>query len=163
MSDEARPGDEGVEHGPVGRGLSTSIRGNSPAFGFSIMITATFGVASSVAGAPTAGEALLFGIGAAATIAALEAAISHGFRTSAAAAPSEVRLLATSMNITSVAAAVGSAIGIAELFDGGAGWLVVGAGPALVYVLAESVEVMAAERIQAARGDPQAGEERHDR
>lgn len=160
MSNEERPGEDEVEHGPAGRGLSTSIRGNSPAFGFSIMITATFGVASSVAGAPTAGEALLFGIGAAAGIAALEAAISHGFRASPAAAPSEVRLLATSMNVASVAAAVGSAIGIAELFEGGAGWLVVGAGPALVYVLAESAEVIVAERIQGARGDPDAGEER---
>jgi hypothetical protein len=160
MSDEERPGTQKIEHGLVGRGLNTSIRGNSPAFGFSIMITASFGVASAIAGQPTVVEALLYGLGAAAAIAVLEAAVSHGFRASASAAPSEVRLLATSMNVASVAVAVATAIGVAELLEGGAGWLAIGAGAALVYIGAEATEVMLAERIQAARGDPDAGAER---
>jgi hypothetical protein len=157
------PGGEEIDRGRAGRGLSTSIRGNSPAFGFSIMITASFGVASGVAGAPTAVEALLFGVGAAAAIALMEAAVSRGFRATAVAAPSEVRLLATSMNVASVTAAVGTAIAVAELLGGGVGWPAVGGAASAVYVFTEAAEVMLAELIQAARGDPDAGaEERSD-
>jgi len=152
-------GGEEIEHGRLGRGLSTSVRGNSPAFGFSIMITASFGAANGIIGTPSAAEALLFGVGAALAVASIEAVVSRGFRASAAAAPSEVRLLATSMNVASVAAGVGAAIALAEMLGDGVGWPAAAAGASGVYVLVEAAEVALAEVIQAARGDPKAGEE----
>ena len=161
MSDD-RPGQERSARGPVSRALSTSVRGNSPAFGFSIMITASFGGLTEVAGSPSVVEVLLFGVAAASAVAALEGIVSRGFRARADAAPSEVRLLATSMNVASVATGVGTAIGAAEALGGGAGWPVAGFAAAAVYILTEASEVMLAERIQAARGDPRAHAETED-
>lgn len=131
------------------------------AFGFSIMVTASFGVLSAVAGSPTVGEILLFGIGAALPVAALEAVVTRGFRVPAETHPSEVAMLGTALNFASVAAGVGAALGGAETVGGGVGWPAAGFVAATVYMLAESVENLIAEVVQRRRGDPQAqsGEE----
>jgi hypothetical protein len=160
--DDAAPGESGTErqHGPVGTALSTSVAGNSTAFGFSITITVTFGALQALDGSPTLFELLLFGLAAAAAVGVLEAAVTDGFRRRVGSAPAEVRMLGTALNFVSVAAGVGVAIGIGELADGLAVWPVAAFGAAGTYVIVEAAEILLAEGVQRARGDPEADRER---
>jgi hypothetical protein len=65
-------------------------------------------------------------------------------------------MLGTAQNFLSVAAGVGVAIAAGELFGGIPVWAATGFAAATVYVLAESLEIAAAERVQHLRGDRQA-------
>ncbi|MBB4662137.1 hypothetical protein [Conexibacter arvalis] len=161
-TDDKRHGSGGEEpgreqsHGPVGQAVATSVHGNATAFGFSIMITATFGALTTIEGSGTVAEILLFGVGAALSVALLEGIVSRGFRVRSRVAHAEVRLLGTALNVASVSAGVGAAIGTAELVDGAAAWPLASFAAALVYVVVESAEIGLAELVQKARGDTQA-------
>lgn len=150
---------EEVEHGPVGRALSTSVHGNSQAFGFSITVTASFGMLTHLEGPPASAEIIYFAIAAAAAIAGLEAAVSRGFRVKAVHSPSRVQMLGTAMNMLSVAGALALALLAAEIVAGTPAWPTAGFVAALGYVALEAAELLVAEAIQSARGDPEAGEE----
>lgn len=149
-------GQEEAGHGPIGRAISTSVRGNSTAFGFSITITVSFGTLSQLLGKPSLLEMLLFGVAAATSVALLEGAITRGFRAHLSGASQEVQMLGTAMNFASVAAGVGAAIAVGELFGGVPAWPVGAFLAATVYIATESAEILVAERIQSLRGDPQA-------
>lgn len=153
------PGSEEKPAGPVARGLASSIADNSSAFGFSIMITVTFGVVSEVDGAPTAGRLVLFGVSAALAVAVLAALQSRGFRVRVGNVPAEVSMLGTAQNFLSVTLAVGVALGLVELLDGTAAWAVTPYVGVTIYLLAEGLEIALAERIQRRRGDRDAGAE----
>lgn len=151
-------GDDGSD-GEVGdnrvvRAFGTSIRGNSTAFGFSIMITVSFGMVNHIAGAPNVIELLLFGIGAAIAIATLEGGATKGFRSRIEQGSQEVQMLGTAMNFASVAAGVGTALVVAELMDGAWTWPVAAFAAAMTYIAAEGLELLLAEQIHAARGAP---------
>lgn len=150
------PGQETVGQSPVGRAVSTSVRGNSTAFGFSIMITVSFGMLWHLRGEPTVPEMLLFGAAAALGVALLEGTLTRGFRARAEQAPPEVRMLGTAMNFVSVSAGVAAALGVGELMDGLPVWPAGAFAAALTYIIAESIEILIAEEVQAARGDPAA-------
>jgi hypothetical protein len=150
--------EEEVEAGPVRTALNSSVRGNATAFGFSIMITISYGAVSHVQGQPGLSQLLLFGLGAALAVALLEGAASGGFRHKVRSAGSEVLFLGTAMNLISVAAGTGSAIGMAKLLGSAGGWPAAGFCAAIAYVLAESLEILAAEGIQRLRGDRSADE-----
>ena len=152
MGDSGSEGEVGESR--VARAFGTSVRGNSTAFGFSIMITVSFGMVSHVAGAPNVIELLLFGVGAAVAIAALEGVLTRGFRAAIEQTSQEVQLLGTAMNFASVAAGVGAALGAAELMGGTGTWPATGFAAALTYIGAEGLELLLAEQIQAARGAP---------
>ncbi len=156
------PGEGIVDHGPVGRGFSSSVRGNSTAFGFSIMITASFGVLDSLQPTKSLGDVLFFGIAAALSVGLLEGIVTRGFRLRVTKVPSEVALLGTALNFASVAAGVGTAIAVGEAIDAPVAWPVAGFAAPLVYIVAEAAEIMVAERLQQLRGDPHAGEEEPD-
>lgn len=145
---------EEVGESRVGRAFGTSIRGNSTAFGFSIMITASFGMVSHIDGAPSVLELLLFGVGAAVAVALLEGGVTRGFRAAIEQTSQEVRMLGTAMSFASVAAGVAAALGAAEILDGTVVWPVAAFAAAMAYVVAESLELLLAEEIQAARGAP---------
>lgn len=152
--DEARGG------GALVTALATSVSSNSTAFGFSISITVAFGVTQSLNGSPTMVELLLYGIGAAVAVGLLEAIVTRGFRRRVGSVPPEVSMLGTSMNLLSVAAAVGTAVGVADLVDGTATWPITGFAIAMVFILAETTEILLAERVQRRRGNPEAERER---
>lgn len=156
-SDGGKPGK--VDAGPVVRAFSTSVHGNSQAFGFSIAITATFGMISNQEGAPTIPELIYFGVAAATGIAALEALVTRLFTARAVESPSEVQMLGTAMNMLSVAGAVAVGLLAATIVDGTPAWPVAAFFAAVAYVTLEALEVLVAEAIQSARGDPEAHEE----
>ena len=146
--------EEEVGESRVPRAFGTSIRGNSTAFGFSIMITVSFGMVNHIAGAPNVIELLLFGVGAAAGLAALEGVLTKGFRARIEQASQEVQMLGTAMNFASVAAGVGAVLVVAELVNGTATWPIAGLVAAMTYIAAEGLELLLAEQIQGARGGP---------
>ncbi len=88
--------------------------------------------------------------------------MSSGFRRKVGAAGSEVLLLGTAMNLASVAAGAGAAMGMGKLLHGGVTWPAAGFAAALAYVLAEATEILAAEGIQRRRGDRSAEEQEQD-
>ncbi len=132
------------------------MHGNSPAFGFSIMVTVSFGVLSTSLAPPAVVDMLLFGVAAAVSVALLEGLVSRGFQRRLDEAPEEVRLLGTAMNFLSVGAGVGAAILIGPLIGPRLGWPAGGFLAASAYLIAESVEILLAQRLQAARGDREA-------
>ena len=157
-----QPGEREDDAGPAERALGTSALGNSTAFGFSIMITASFGMLATVIGKPDAGELFAFGVGAAVAVALIEGAVTRGFRRRVDPAPAEIAMLGTALNVASVTLALAAALGVAELVSGRAGWALGAFVAAGIYVLVESGEVFIAELVQGARGDPDAAEEEQD-
>lgn len=154
-----RPGEREGDFGPGERALATSALGNSTAFGFSVMITASFGMLSRELGAPGTLDLFVFGAGAAIAVALIEGLVTRGFRRRIEPAPAEVAMLGTALNLVSVTIAIAIAYGAGETLAGVAGW---GCGAVLAagaYVLVESSEVLIAEFVQGARGDPDAPDE----
>lgn len=158
MTGEDRPGSRDTDDGPVGRALSTSLLGNSPAFGFSIMITATFGALTRLEGDAALLELVLFGLAASLAVPLLEAAVTRGFTYRAVRSPPEVAMLGTALNFFSVGSGLGSAIAVGLLWNGVLVWPAGGFLAAAIYVVAESSEILLAEWIQLRRGDPEAGD-----
>ena len=79
---------ESAAHGYL-HGLRASVRNNASAYGFSVTITASFGLLTSALGTPTAPEIFAFAGGAVAAFALVELVVSRashaGWRTSPAA------------------------------------------------------------------------------
>jgi hypothetical protein len=149
-------------HRRVATAISTSTLGNATAFGFSITITGSFGVAQSLIGSPTVGQVLLFAVAAALVVGVLEGAVTRGFRERVGAVPPEVAMLGTAQNFISVALGIGAAAGAAKVIGSGAGWPACGAVGTVAFLLAESSETLLAEVMQKRRGDPDADKQRDD-
>ena len=104
------------------RAIGTSVHGNAPAFGFSIMINCSFGVVSMLRVPATLPDVFLFGTAAALGLTLLEGLVSRGFRNRLDEPPEQVELLGTAMNFLSVAAGVGVATVAASLVIGRPAW-----------------------------------------
>lgn len=150
---------ERPRRGPVNTALATSVIGNATAFGFSITITATFGVVEHFEGSPSLVELLLYGVAAALAVGLLEVLVTRGFRVRVGRAPSEVMMLGTALDVVSVAAGIGAAMLCADAVGGGFAWPLAAFVATGVFVLAESAETLAAEVVQRRRGDTDAEEQ----
>lgn len=151
MSDA--PGDKQPPQGTVERAVGTSVLGNSTAFGFSIVITISYGALQDLHGAPTLLELLLYGAAAVVALAVMQGIITRGFRVGVERLPVEVSMLGTAQNVVSVVASVGAVIGLGELIGGPVVWPLAGALAATVFVALESAELLLAVLVQRARGD----------
>jgi len=140
----------------VDRAARSSIRGESTAFGFSIMITTTLAAVQLHHGSPGAVDLVLFALLAVAAFTTLEGMASRGFREPLPTHRSIVATLGTAMNFVSVGLALLVALGLSDLIATDAAWIVCPAAAVMVYILAETVEIIIAEAIQRGRGDPQA-------
>lgn len=131
------------------RGLRTSVVGNATAFGFSIMITASFGVLSRTEGSPTVGEVYGFAVMAVLGFVLLEAVASKGFRRRPETYPVEVKLLGTALGALPVTAGVSAALAAGEVFTGDLGaWLVGPAAAAAAFTLAEAITLSLAAPVE---------------
>ncbi len=153
-------GERKAGQGPVDRAIGSSVRGNSTAFGFSIMITLSFGMLSHLRGSPDVREMLLFGVAAAVAVSVLEAAASRGFRLEIEQVSQRTDMLGTALNFISVAAAVGTVAAIGELVTGTLAWPLGAIAASTVYVLIESFELFVAEVIQGEEGEGEGKRER---
>lgn len=142
-------------HGAARRlsnGLREALHGNATAFGYSVTITASFGAVQLARGQPGFADLILFGTGAVLAFGGLEGLLSRGFRTPLEKGIDQVVTLATSLSFISIALAIASARGLAEVLGGGAAWFAAALGASLVFALVESLEFMLAEWVQERRG-----------
>lgn len=131
------------------RGLMTSVVNNSSAFGFSVMITASYGMVGNFDPSPSPAEILQFALGAVLAISLIEAVASSGFRRRPHTHPEHVKLLGTAANLVSVAVALGVVYVTGKLLPDPAVWLVAPLTGAAVYVLVEAAELAVAENLEA--------------
>ena len=122
-----------------------------------------FAAVENLDGSPSLLDLVLYAVGAAVAVGALEGAVTRGFRRRVRAAPAEVNMLGTAMNAMSVAVAAGAAMLCGATIGGVAVWPTTGFVVAGVYVLAESVEVLVAEVIQRRREGREAEREEVER
>jgi hypothetical protein len=128
------------------RGIRTSVRNNVSAYGFSIMITATFGVISSELGSPSVGEVFLFCGGGISGVTIVEAIASRGFTMQLRGEPSDVVALGSSFSYLSVGVSVGAAALVALLLSGWLGWTIGALSATGVYVPISGIEMALAHR-----------------
>ncbi len=144
--------------GPVRRGLRSTVGRESTTFGFSILVTVTFGLLQAMVGSPDVARVFLYAIGAVASFTLLEGVLSGGFRKPMPQHHTQTQAAGTAMNMLSVLGGLGAAwlVGAASSHA-----LVWGAAPfvaASVYLVLESLEMALGERLLKAWGDPTADE-----
>lgn len=84
---------------------------------------------------------------------ALEGAVTHGFRSALAVGSDEVISLGTALAFVSVAVAVTAAHGVASTLHGHVAWYASALVASLVFVLAESIELVLAQWVQERRSE----------
>jgi hypothetical protein len=140
----------------VVRGLRSTVGRESTTFGFSILVTAAFGLLTALHGTPDVARVFWFAVGAVLSFSTLEAVLSRGFRRPMPQHRTRVLAIGTSLNVVSVVGGLGAAwlVGLA-----GSGPVVWAAAPfvaATAYLVLESLETALAERVAAATGDADA-------
>ena len=124
------------------QGLATSVSGNAQAFGFSITITVSFGVIDVVHPSPRLLDLFLFALSAVAAFAILNVVVvlllRGGDQNSEG---SRATLIGTATDFLAVGAAIGVAIGAAQLFGPTTSWVVVPFLAGAVYVAVQSIEL----------------------
>lgn len=135
----------------LSRGIRSSIRHNAAVYGYSIMITATLATTQVSSPPPTLPRVFAFAIGAAAAFTIVEAIGSNFFRDRIKDEPAEVVVLGSAMSLLSVAAGLGTAIGIAELSDSWIAWSSASFLASLVYIVTVGAELALARRAEEKR------------
>jgi hypothetical protein len=126
------------------RGLRSAARNNASAYGYSVTITATFGIL--VTGTTTVLEIFAFAGGAVLAYALVDAVASGGFRHGPRdEEPSEVTALGSSVSFVSVGAALAVALVAAQLVGGWAAWPLGAFSATVAYLLLLALEIGLAE------------------
>jgi hypothetical protein len=132
------------------RGLRSAARNNASAYGYSVTITATFGILSVVASPTTVPDIFAFAGGAVAAYALVDGVASGGFRRGPRdEEPIEVTALGSSVSFVSVGVALAVALVEAQLVGGGWSAWPLGAFLATVaYLLLLALEIGLAELVK---------------
>lgn len=135
------------------RELRLSLRNNSGAYGYSVMITCVMAMLSAIDRPPDPSEIISFFLGAIASFAIFEGIATRGFSRALndEEENTEVVALGSSFNLASIAAAVSLAAAAGQLLPTGFSWLV---GPFIAsstYLLLTAAEMTFARRVQEAR------------
>jgi len=133
------------------RGAGTSIRNNSTAYGFSVLVTADFAVMSHLGGPPDLAGIYAFLAGAALAFAVLSAAASKLFRENLSSEPSKVIALSSAFGFVSIGLGVSVSVFVGWLSTGWYAWLASGFASTATYILLVGVEVVLAEHIERGR------------
>jgi len=131
------------------RGLLTSIRNNAAAYGYSVMITSSYGVLSTGLGSPSVGLTLLFGLGATVAFILVETLSARGLRNRERGERSDVVALGSALNLLSVGSGIGLAALAPLVLSPQLAWPAGSFLATLVYLLLGGAELAAAERIEA--------------
>lgn len=142
----------------VVRGMRSTVGRESTTFGFSILVTVTFGVCQVTQGSPDLPRVFLYAAGAVMSFTLLEGILSAGFRRPMPQHPTQTLALGTSMNILSVFVGLGAATLLSASFSHAAAWALAPFVAGVAYLVVESLEAALAERILVASGDTQAQE-----
>ncbi|MBX9244789.1 hypothetical protein ICW40_08195 [Actinotalea ferrariae] len=144
--------------GSVVRGLRSTVGRESTTFGFSILVTVTFGLLQAMEGSPDVGRVFLYAIGAVASFTLLEGVLSRGFRRPMPQHRTEVQAAGTSLNLVSVLGGLGAAWLLGSAMSGPGVWVLAPFVSATVYLVLESLETALGERLLHRAGDDQATE-----
>ncbi len=134
--------------GAFSRGLQASVRNNYTAFGYSVMITASYGVLTSQESTPRLGYVFLFILGAVAAFVGIELVVSKGLERVPRGEPTKVVALGAAFSFGSVGAGVGAAALSTVLLSGLAVWPVGGLAASATYVLMSGFEIALAELVE---------------
>jgi hypothetical protein len=138
-------------------GLDSAARGNAQAFGFSILVTVTFGAVSARHGSPGPGQLMGFALCAVAAFAGLNVVVALVLdRAPSSATPQRILLLATATDFLAVGSGVGAAEWIAAECPGTTAWLLAPPAASLLYTLVQAVE-FAVGRATSEKADKDAG------
>lgn len=143
---EARRVAAGLDHG-----MRTALQNNLSAYGFSVMITATFGVLTASLGSATVGDVFLFVAGAISGVTVIDAITSRGFRKRLSRDQSDVVALGAALGYFSAGLSVGAAALVAQIEGGLVGWGGGALAATSVYVLLAGVELTLARFAQERR------------
>src|SRR5215216_4188758 len=127
------------------RGLHDAARENVSAYGYSVTITASFGLLNVIVGSPTALEIFIFAGGAILGVALVEAVVSGGFRHRLAEEPSRVRALGGSISFFSVGLALLAVLLVGQLVGGFLAWALGSFLATLLFLLIFALEIGLAE------------------
>ena len=130
------------------RGVVTSAVNNGPAFGYSILITSTFGLLQTSVGDPSTLRVVLFALSAALPFSIVETITSRGFRRAARRQGEKVVMLGTATNLISVAASLGVAYLAMRIAHDAAAWAVTPFVAGMTYIIVEALELSVAEAIE---------------
>jgi hypothetical protein len=119
---------------PLVRSMRSTVGRESTTFGFSILVTVTFGLVQSTHGSPTTPQIFLYAVGAVMSFTLLEGVVS----------------------VLSVVTAMAAAWGFDEVTGPRIAWAGAPLIAGLVYLLIESLEEALAERVLVASGDTDA-------
>jgi hypothetical protein len=144
--------------GTVVRAMRSTVGRESTTFGFSVLVTATFGLLQTMEGTPDVPRIFGFGVGAVLSFTVLEAFLSRGFRRSMPQHGTRVLAIGTSLNVLSVVGGLGAAWLTAQWMSHAVVWALAPFVGALVYLVLESLETALGERVAARAGDDSASE-----
>lgn len=132
--------------------LRLSLRNNSGAYGFSVMITSVLAVLTSLHRTPGVPHIFLFLLGAVGSFAAIQLVATRGFRRSLAEQEkSTVVALGGSLGIVSISVAVGAAALVGLILPEMVAWPVGSFVGSTLYLLLTALEMSTARRIEEAR------------
>lgn len=160
MSSKETSGNKEAERKPssVLRALRSTTGRESTTFGFSILVTVTFGILQHMSGTPTLPQIFFYAIGAVLSFTVLEGILSNGFRRSMPQHGTITLALGTSMNLISVLGGMGAAVLLAFWLNGAWLWLIAPFTAAVTYLLMESLESALAEKILTRTDHPEASD-----
>jgi hypothetical protein len=138
------------------RGMRSTIGRESTTFGFSILVTVTFGMLQTLHGSPAIVEIFLYAAGAVLSFTVLEGILSRGFLRPMPQHRTETQAMGTSLNLLSVGVALAAALLIGTILPSTAAWLLAPFIASIIYLVLESLEIALAEKILRAKGDTQA-------
>lgn len=126
-----------------GRGVRTALRTNATAYGFSITITAAYGLASGSHGQASALQTVTFALGAALGFVLVGTVFVSLFRRASLKESGQVLTIGGVVDLLSVTAAVAGAFGLSRI-PGFFAWPLTGLGVVVVYLLVGGLDVVLA-------------------
>jgi hypothetical protein len=126
-----------------GSGVRTALKNNATAYGFSISITAAYGLATGAQGPGRAVETVFFALGAALAFVAVGAVFITRFRLGSLSEGGQIATISGGIDVVSVTAAVAAAFGLSRI-PGFAAWPLTGAGTVITYLLVGGLDVLIA-------------------
>ena len=138
------------------RGMRSTVGRESTTFGFSVLVTAVFGLLATTEGSPDVLRVFLYAVGACASFTALEGLLSRGFRAPMPQHRTRVQAVGTSLNLLSVVGGLAAGWAVAAAMTHAAVWVLSPFVAAVVYLLLESLETALGEHLAARSGDPAA-------
>lgn len=124
------------------KGLDAAASGNAQAFGYSILITVSYGIISVSSPPPSIGELFGYAMGAIAAFSLLNLVVAYLARDEPNVSEREhVLLIATATDFIAVGAGLGAAFGIDAAVSGWAVWILAPFVAGLAYLLVQAFEL----------------------